>query len=386
MWGKFTVVTLLLVPLLGYWLINLDGFLSRPPGYKTKLNDDNCKLIGTKQGMIGSEDLALAKHGILIISSGDLMNVLEHGAAKAQPGGLWAFDMREGSNEHPVPLPFDLPGGKRFHGHGLDISNRTDRIYAISHNGEFSSVDIFQIQYRQECLSLPWSCTPLTLTFIHSITSPSFPNAGINDVIEASGDEVYVTQFRPFSAAVQGDLNPSSVQEKIQVMSIIPISLIGLRMTTVLHCRWNETEDMCTAATEERFIGANGITISPDGSTVYVNDPADKAIAIMARNKDSGKLSKTSSINLPVAVDNIEYEDQSGEIILGTIPDLKAAIRKVEVPGGMAILRKKGSEWEWTSILEHDGLKLSQISSASRLGNRVVLGSPFSEGVLLCSL
>ena len=33
------------------------------------------------------------------------------------------------------------------------------------------------------------------------------------------------------------------------------------------------------------FIGANGITLSGDGSTVYVNDPADKLITVMARNK-----------------------------------------------------------------------------------------------------
>ena len=81
--------------------------------------------------MIGSEDLALAKHGILIITSGDLVrffqkssgssdfmmkiskqsvmsvplfqiNLFQNGAAKASPGGLWAFDMREGGGQDPV--------------------------------------------------------------------------------------------------------------------------------------------------------------------------------------------------------------------------------------------------------------------------------------------
>ena len=81
--------------------------------------------------------------------------------------------------------------------------------------------------------------------------------------------------------------------------------------------------------------------------------------------KVSGRLSKSSIINLPVAVDNIEFDDQSGEIIVGqysytefclklndkcifhvvfmqfegTIPDLKSAMKKIEVPGGMAVLR-----------------------------------------------
>ena len=34
-----------------------------------------------------------------------------------------------------------------------------------------------------------------------------------------------------------------------------------------------------------RFIGANGITVSADGNTVYVNDPADKRITVMARDQ-----------------------------------------------------------------------------------------------------
>ena len=34
-----------------------------------------------------------------------------------------------------------------------------------------------------------------------------------------------------------------------------------------------------------RFIGANGITVSADGNTVYVNDPADKRITVMARDR-----------------------------------------------------------------------------------------------------
>jgi len=142
------------------------------------------------------------------------------------------------------------------------------------------------------------------------------------------------------------------------------------------------------SATEESFIGANGITLSGDGNTVFVNDPVDKRITVMARDRVSGRLSKSSIINLPVAVDNIEFDDQSGEIIVGTIPDLKSAVKKIDVPGGMAVLRRKtnSEEWEWKSILEHDGTKLSQISAASRLGNRIVLGSPFSEGALLCSL
>ena len=38
---------------------------------------------------------------------------------------------------------------------------------------------------------------------------------------------------------VQGQLNPQTVQEKIQMMAGLPINILGIRLTTVHHCRWS---------------------------------------------------------------------------------------------------------------------------------------------------
>ena len=40
------------------------------------------------------------------------------------------------------------PEGKLFQFHGLDVFNATDKVFAVSHNGDHSSVDIFQIKKR----------------------------------------------------------------------------------------------------------------------------------------------------------------------------------------------------------------------------------------------
>ena len=100
-------------------------------------------------------------------------------------------------------------------------------------------------------------------------------------------------------------------------------------------------------------------------------------------------LTKESEIKLPVAIDNLEYDDEADEILMGTIPDALAIAKKemdpsVNVPGGMAIASKQGSGWKVRDILEHDGKKLDQISAAARYGPTVILGSPFAEGVLVC--
>ena len=110
------------------------------------------------------------------------------------------------------------------------------------------------------------------------------------------------------------------------------------------------TKAVCNVATEERFKMANGITISPDRKTVFVNDPLDMNIMALARNTETGELTKSYDIHLPSMVDNIEYDDEAN------------------------------------GVLKHDETKLKGISAAARLGkSKFVMGSPFSEGILVCT-
>ena len=137
------------------------------------------------------------------------------------------------------------------------------------------------------------------------------------------------------------------------------------------------TKAVCNVATEERFKMANGITISPDRKTVFVNDLLDMNIMAFARNTETGELTKSYDIHLPSMVDNIEYDDEAK---LGNI-----------LPGGMAVLTKTAAgdddtSWIMNGVLKHDETKLKGISAAARLGkSKFVMGSPFSEGILVCT-
>ena len=97
------------------------------------------------------------------------------------------------------------------------------------------------------------------------------------------------------SARPSNSNNPDGWMEKLQGMSGLPILLLGLKMTKVFHCSWTEdSEASCAAASEQKFLGANGVTIDQDRSMVYVNDPVDKMITVMERDKKTGKLTKES--------------------------------------------------------------------------------------------
>ena len=82
------------------------------------------------------------------------------------------------------------------------------------------------------------------------------------------------------------------------------------------------------AATDQKFFGANGLTIDQERAVVYVNDLEDQMISVMERDKETGKLTKVSEIILPFVADNIEYDDETDEIIIGTLLDLDAFFKK----------------------------------------------------------
>lgn len=354
-----------------------------------EFNDDNCELVGDDV-MAGSEDMALGKGGILFITSGDLKMVFSNGSASASPGGIFVMDMR-GSAKTVVKLTLNkFPDGVRFQPHGLHVSNSSDHLLATSHAGSHSRVEVFRIEYHTECSeSQPWSCPPATLHHLNSITSDHFPNCGMNDVVEGSSPhELYATQWLTLPYPEHGIKSQSQVKT---VMAPQLLNFMGFSWTRVYRCTWSEgiLGGQCEPVTGRQFYGANGITISHDRKQLFVNDPLDKRITIMDRQED-GKLLETGHIDLPWFVDNVEMDGE--DLVMGTISDIGKVFEaekdpSVGIPGGMLVARRgEGGDWKVDEAhsVAHDGSKLSQMSAAARWGNKVVLGSPFSRGVLVC--
>ena len=176
---------------------------------KFEFDDENCKLAGKDVGMISSEDMALGKHGILFITSGDLQKTFDYGAREANTGNIFMMNMK---NEIPKDIsklelvkanihssPFGRKGFQ-FQPHGMDVSNTTDRVYVVNHNNGYSSVIVFDIKYNlnclkdENCLFQNWA----SLVFKAEIRSNLFPLMALNDVVEASSSEFYVTQWLPY--------------------------------------------------------------------------------------------------------------------------------------------------------------------------------------------
>lgn len=358
-------------------------------------SSEKCKL---HKGPVGAEDLVLTPHDWIITSNLDMIDFwVEKGVdvcSRDNTGGLWAFDFVHAPQRLEVKgLPNEVEAC--FMTHGLFLSETTSRLYVVSHHGTHSSIQVLLVAYDKEQNNIP------TLTWIRSITSPLFRNMGLNDVVEGvNGSELYVTQFLPFDMPVHGQNNPSSLLERIQQMLVVPMLILGIKRSTVLRCVFTDSPKipaMCSAATDQTFRGANGIAISTNRKTLYVNDLFTHSLVVMKR-LNTGMLEQVETIPLKHAVDNIECklsENGREEIWMGTMPDMmviamnegKPAEQREEVPGGLSFVTKDPNTGKWGDqqvVYNHDGSILSQASFGMQHGNKIILGSPHSNGVLVC--
>ena len=189
---------------------------------------------------------------------------------------------------------------------------------------DYNKTMLSQIIYNVDCIQETWTCPPVSLQFLATITSPLFPHAGINDVVEIDEDHFYVSQFQAFPMPAQGGHSPRSPGEIFGALMTPLIFFFSLKWTTVHVC--SLSLGTCQTATEEKFNGANGMTVSSDRELVFVNDPMERLVTVMRKVPGSYQLTKESLIKLPVPADNIEFDDETAELIIGTIPDVAAAM------------------------------------------------------------
>lgn len=228
-------------------------------------------------------------HGVVLITGGDLETVFDHGISASSRGGLYSFDLYSFPAADPIRIrlftgdgeiyPTAEDQGTGFQAHGAFLSNSTDRLYVVVHRLGVSSIEIFDVRYRQEAKTNGMGgenlamygvagelVPPVSLTHVRSVTSERFPAGGINDVVEGnSNDELFVTRWRVFGFPRNGTKGAKSIVEWCTNQLTLIIGLLGPSVTQVFRCT---TKDGCTDATAKHFAGANGLAISPDRNTL----------------------------------------------------------------------------------------------------------------------
>ena len=379
------------------------GFLVRDMrrtlGYDidTRFDDSTCNLL---EMPAACEDLSLFgddRHAFTACA--DVGTAFRHGSESIQDGAVYLVDTHTSATRK-----LDIEGRPaKLLLHGIYYSQMTRKLYAVNHHeaaGE--SVEIFDVVGAE--------AHNLRLRHALTVHSPLFGNMLLNDVVEGIDDsELYVTEWQPFAFPIGGTvrLPYASVQTRLERALIAPINLLKIPLCRVYRCALRGTP-RCEVATSTRFVHANGIAISHDRRSVFVNDPTARQITVLERAA-SGELHTVSHFTTKHSLDNIEMTPE-GRLSGGSIPAVFTAKATCEEakpltfnkvvdgreigcgrsPGGMvliSLLGTGGSSYVDGTQIEHamhDGSKLDGISAALQLSGKVLLSGPNSPGLLLC--
>jgi sugar lactone lactonase YvrE len=76
----------------------------------------------------------------------------------------------------------------------------------------------------------------------------------------------------------------------------------------------------CGKAHATAFVGANGIAISADRTQLFVNDPPLARVTVFDRALSTGELTVLTDFSTGFCADNIEYQPETGNLLMGTLP------------------------------------------------------------------
>lgn len=350
----------------GVYLLALAGELTTLE-YHT---DAECHRV---EGVIGAEDMVFTKvggppGGGVLVSSDD-----RRATVRGEPvrGAI-----------HYVPLGSSAPevvavdGGEPavFHPHGIDRTPagvEPERLLVINHAGESlfgpsearesggpsHAIEVFDV--------VPGEGAP-RLVHQRTISDPLLLSP--NDVAAVDGERFYVTNDH--SATTE-------LGRKLEEFGRLPRG-------HVLY--WDGASFSVVA---ETIHYANGITVSPDGASVYVSSITGGEVLMFTREPETGALTRRESVEVH-APDNISIA-ADGSLWIGVHPKLLTFTGYAKDPSKLSpskVVRIHGEAGAWTvdELFLSDGSDISGSSVALPVGDgRFLIGSVFDAWLLDCT-
>ncbi|HYQ90539.1 MAG TPA: SMP-30/gluconolactonase/LRE family protein [Candidatus Competibacteraceae bacterium] len=304
-------------------------------------------------GLVGAEDITIdPTTGMAFISSFDF-RAGSRGAPRQ--GAIYAYDLTS-PTAHLIHLTQNFTA--EFHPHGLSlwIGDSGERLlFVINHHPQEHSVDIFD--YRAGALTYRQSIRSALMT------SP-------NDVVAVGPNRFYVTNDH-------GNVSPwgRTLEEYLRLERAYVLYYDGMQFRKVASS----------------LAMANGITVSPDGHTLYVAATVGRKIQVYTRDIPSGSLSWKDEIFLGTGVDNLE-RDPAGHLWVGAHPKLLTFVAHRKDPAVLSpsqVLKiTPGSHGRYQSdeIYLDTGETLSGSSVGAVFGQQLLMGSVFDDHFLVCQM
>jgi len=339
--------------------------------------------------MTGEEKLP----GAMYVASG-----FQEGAARSKSAKEFVENNLK-IQELPI---INYPEGVNFHPHGIYIRKEDRTLYVINHAYEKGGerIDVFGIATADDGDDDIENDIPNRLDYQYSITSDWMKkemNGILNALVVVEKNKFYVTQYLPIPEGHDGWLSFETYIDLERFKMLV----FGKKDTYVWYCEYNNastgSSSLDCKKVAGQFGGANGITHNNDYSKIFVAD--HKTITIFDRNPSSNELEGRRTIVVPNLVDNVIFDDVSGNVYGGTINNLWYTVFVHPFPeesedstSGLIELafnqeNKEGSSstlWEMREVLSSS--KLNAISNGLRMNKFYVMGAGGLgyPGLLIC--
>lgn len=345
--GFLLSLVLFSLSLLLYLFLSLGGTNELSP----ELHYEHCvPIVGAK----GAEDIELdASTGLAYVSADDRRS---HSSGEQDAGAIYRVKVNGGD-----PALEKMQGTESlpdFHPHGISFfqEDREKYLYVISHRSpENASLGHDIYLFRIDGVNL----IEVSRLNHDLIRSP-------NDIVALSREEFYFSNDRK---AVEGW--PMYLEV-----------LFGLRGSGIVHYKNGRFRELVND-----LAFANGIALQQSDDTLWVSESRASTLRSYRRDSESGDLTLLEIMPLGNSPDNISVIDKGNLLVADHVNGVRQ-IRNVSEAAYSSpsriwfVDRNRGGK---QLLIARDGRDFSAVSVAVATDEKLLLGSIYNDGLLLCS-
>jgi hypothetical protein len=219
-------------------------------------------------------------------------------------------------------------------------------------------------------------------TWKRAVSFPTAPDQSLNDIVALSEDDFFVTQM--FSHQV----DHSRASDQWFQLSLLA-NVLFYEQSVIHHCE----ADQCLEVA--RGQGSNSIA-HHDGK-LYVTEVFNKRTVVYEKHPTTARYFKVSEFGTLHSADNISYDEETETFLVGSIGRMSdvegngesllrtgALDPAVKGPGGAVEISHRAGVWIAKEIVMTD--QISYVSSATRIGDFIVLGSWLDKAAAVCRI
>eukprot|EP00743_Colponemidia_sp_Colp-15_P002069 GILK01002245.1.p1 GENE.GILK01002245.1~~GILK01002245.1.p1 ORF type:complete len:399 (+),score=61.61 GILK01002245.1:43-1197(+) len=292
-------------------------------------------------------------------------------------GAIFAMDLRAKEPKF-VKVPMKGFPGPDFHPHGIGLlrEGRRTYLFVVNHRRNEDAIEVFEWLLTNKDASTAQSRVG-TLRYLYSSVDPA-GHRELNDVVPVSTRSYYTTNWLSHE--------PNSPMMLYEVFTFQPWNF-------VLFCEIDVNNATKCVKAAENIVMPNGINVSPDKNTLYVNAGLARQLLVYDRHQNNS-LSLRTPVDISFAADNVDVTE-NGDVYLAGQLNIFACYRHLQdisrsgnpVPGKVVRIRadrKDPTKFTQEVVFADDGHVVRMLTGAAFHRGKLYLGTVLEEGLVVC--